>query len=152
MNKNIIRLVQGVAVGLMATLLTGCMFPTFRVQIENNGDWPLTALYLIPYSTEDLELAESIETAQNILPRDAVGSTIPLESGQIVGARPAFRQGIYLVKVRFFVDGVFEEYTEQTPFDFGGLPDGALAIISLRHERESADAPSRVVIEAAYTE
>ena len=118
-----------VFVALLATL-TGCAGPIFRVKVVNEGDYSLTSVRLIPYLEDAEEQAQAFADAVNLMPCDAEGNTLPLESEKIALLPHLLEGKVYYVEIKYHVDGEYIEQQYESLLDLTEIEENALEALN----------------------
>lgn len=137
---------RGMGTFVLATVLValaGCSGPIFQVTVENEGDYPLTSVRLIPYFEDAEEQAQAFADAENLLPRDAEETTIALDSDKIALLPQVLEGKQYYAEVTYYIEGVYVEQLWDNLLDLSPLEKCAVVAMYVRCKfPEDATAPT----------
>lgn len=125
-------LLHGLAALMLALFfssLPDCRRTEMTVKVVNESIYALTSVKLAPYSEDEGVQATALEAARNLLPVDAEGYTISLDSGRTSSTFVKFDEDVVIGAVTFFVDEVYQEYVQYVPMDLSDAPEGAVLIM-----------------------
>ena len=125
-------LLHGVAALMLALFfssLPDCRRTEMTVKVVNESIYALTSVKLAPYSEDEEDQAAALDAVRNLLPVDAEGYTISLDSGRTSSTFVKFQDDVVIGAVTFFVDGVYQEYVQYVPIDLSEVPEGAVLIM-----------------------
>ena len=125
-------LLHGVAALMLALFLSSlpdCRRTEMSVKVVNESVYALTSVKLAPYREDDEDQAAALDAARNLLPADAEGYTISLDSGRTSSTFVKFEEDVVIGAVTFFVDGVYQEYVQYVPMDLKDAPEDAVLVM-----------------------
>lgn len=115
--------------GMILTILPDCRGNIESVKIVNESLYPLTSVKVAAYSENEAAQADALDLARNLLPTDAEGYTIALDSGRTESASVKIRKEDVIGAVTFYVEGVYQEYVQYAPADLSDAPENAILVL-----------------------
>lgn len=115
-----------------------CSCKVHEAKIVNESIYPLTAVKLVRYFEDGEAQAQAVNDGRNLLPVDAEGYTIALDSGNTGTATFPCRQDQIVGAVTFFVNGAYQEYVQGVPVDLTEAPENSVLVMRVIFDEVNA--------------
>lgn len=115
-----------------------CMCAVHDVKIVNESIYPLTSVKVVGYCEDEGCQAQALDGVSNLLPVDAEGYTIALDSGNTESATFRCGQDQIIGAVTFFVNGEYQEYVQHVPVDLTEAPENSVLVMRVTYNEVSA--------------